>query len=146
MPKFQIESPKNNSNIYSGNVQFEVTGQVMERYFVNQSAPYFYCYLNWKEFIINATYAGNTSDGWLVFKGKTALTLLDGNYTFDVWQISCSEMARALNAETVKFTVKENNKENLQLFSALTIIALSLLALVAITFLMLRYKRLTRFR
>jgi hypothetical protein len=146
MPKFQIESPKNNATLDSGNVEFEVTGQVMKRYCVNQSFPHFYCYLNGEEFIINATYAGNTSDGWLIFKGKTALTLLDGNYTFDVWQISCSEMARALNAETVKFTVKENNKENLQLFSALTIIALSLLALVAITFLMLRYKRLTRFR
>ncbi len=128
MPKFEIESPVSGT-LNSGTVEFKVMGQVMERYYVNESGPRFYCYLNHEEFVINATYAGNTSDGWLIFKGEATRYLPEGNYTFDVWQISCSQIARALNAETVKFEVLETNQW--ETWTTATIILLVVIAFAA---------------
>ncbi|XHH08144.1 MAG: hypothetical protein ACFCUE_11295 [Candidatus Bathyarchaeia archaeon] len=145
MPKFDIESPKNGS-INSEIVEFKVTGQVMERYYLNEPVPHFYCYLNHEEFIINATYAGNTSDGWLIFKSETTLNLSEGNYTFDVWQISCSQIARALNSETVKFETAKSYQWDTQTISILTPILLSLIIFGVTGGLILHYKKQNNWR
>ncbi|MGD6809994.1 MAG: hypothetical protein ACQCN3_09885 [Candidatus Bathyarchaeia archaeon] len=131
MPKFEIQSPKNGT-IESGNVKFEVTGQVMERYYVNKSEAHFYCYLDNQEFTVNATYVGNTSDGWLIFKGETTLNLQEGNYTLKVWQISCSQIARMLNPVIAEINVSNKPQIVNSIFETILCIVASISAIVMV--------------
>lgn len=107
MPKLQIESP-NKSRYETGDVPVKVKGEVLKRYYINESSPCFWCYLDGKEFAVNASYEGETADGWVVLVGETTLSLAKGKHTFSVWQISCSQLARALNSVTAVFYVNKS--------------------------------------
>jgi hypothetical protein len=104
MPKLQIESP-NKSSYDTGDIPVKVKGEVLKRYYINESSPCFWCYLDGKEFALNASYEGETSDGWVVLVGETTLNLASWKHSLSVWQISCSQIARALNPVSAVFNV-----------------------------------------
>lgn len=106
MPKLQINSPVENVTYSTSPISFVVTGEVMQGQFINQSFPYFYCSIDNMYFTVNASYRSSTSDGWMVFNGKIALSdLSNGQHSVSVSDISNSQIAYGANPVSVNFTV-----------------------------------------
>jgi hypothetical protein len=110
MPKLQITSPVENVTYNTSSVSFAVKGEVMQKQFINQSFPYFYCYLDSMNFTVNASYETSTSDGWLIFNGTITLSdLSNGRHSVSVNQISNSQISRMLNPVSASFDVENSN-------------------------------------
>jgi hypothetical protein len=113
MAKIQIIIPVEGFTYNTNPVSFVMKGEIMQRYFVNHTTPYFYCNLDGYDFIVNATFEENTSDGWMVFSGKIKLSdLANGQHSVSVRDISNSQIARALNPVTVSFNIA-NSKSSI---------------------------------
>jgi hypothetical protein len=108
MPRLQIESPKENATYSSSQISLVVTGQVLQRHFINQSSPIFRCALDGMHFNVSAKYEGGTSDGWLIFSGTNSMTALsNGLHNVSVSYISCSNNGGF--SDSISFTIANSS-------------------------------------
>ena len=108
MPKLQIDSPTQNTSYSTSTVSFAVTGQVRHDQLINQAYPYFTCNFDGFNFIVNATYVSDTSDGWALFKCKINLIeLSNGQHSVSVNCISASQIA-SMTSPSVSFIVADS--------------------------------------